>query len=94
LWLYYGLDSEQAPPLALKFGQPAKKPDELPEAPVELAVPVAAAKPILSSANAPVLAVAADAVWVVAGTINNPTAAIPARTTNNPTVSLFTNMTK
>jgi hypothetical protein len=89
--VYYGADSEQVPPIATKPGHTATKPDELPEGPVELAAPVAAAKSEVL--NAPVLAVAADAVLVMFGIVPNPTAAIAVRATNNPIASFFISVT-
>jgi hypothetical protein len=81
--------SEQVPPDAVKCSHSAKKPDELPERPVLLAAPVAAAKS--SVANAPVLAVAADAVGVMAGSVTNPVAAAIAAAIVSiiPTASFF-----
>lgn len=90
--LDYGLDSEQLPPTAIKLGQSATKPDELPEGPLELAAPVAVAKS--GVANAPVLAVAASAVYIMDGSAANPIAAIPVRTTNKPIASFFISFTE
>ncbi|MDQ3903750.1 MAG: hypothetical protein M3247_08945 [Thermoproteota archaeon] len=82
---YYEVDSEQLP-IAMKSGQTAGLPAALPENPLVLAVPVAAAKLLL--ANAPVLAVAADAVFIVAGSTANPIAsATPAMIPNKPIAS-------
>jgi hypothetical protein len=69
------------------LGQTAIEPDALPEPPVELADPLAAAK--FGVANVPVLAVAASAVYVIAGSVANPTAARAARAANNPIASFF-----
>ena len=74
------------------MGQSAAKPDALPEPPVELAAPVAAAK--FGVANVPVLAVAASAVYVMAVSVANPTAARAARAANNPIASFFIPVTQ
>jgi hypothetical protein len=67
-------------------------PDALPEPPLELADPLAAAK--FEVANVPVLADAASAVYVMDGSVANPTAATAARTANNPIPSFFIPVTQ